>query len=85
MYIEINISLNGNHFFATHKRSVKNYSKLAKVFKTLNQKFPEYEGYEITTTFYSDTGYIRNRSHVLEAIETNDKLDLTKLFRKGKI
>jgi len=81
MYFEINISLNGNHLFATHQRSIETTDKLIQVFKTLNLKFPESEGYQITTTFYSDSGFVRSRAQVNEAIETNNIKNIKLLFR----
>ena len=84
MYYEINISLNGKHFFATHQRSIDSSGKLIQVFKTLNLKFPESEGYEIITTFYSDSGFIRSRDQVNEAIETNNITNIKILFRTSK-
>lgn len=45
---EINISLNGKHFFATAERSLYSYFDLKRVLPVLQQKFPPEEGYEIT-------------------------------------
>ena len=50
MNYEINVSLNGRHFFATHERSITNSSELMKVFKVFVEKFPESEGYKISVT-----------------------------------
>lgn len=50
MNYEINVSLNGRHFFATHERSITNSSELKKVFKVFVEKFPESDGYKISVT-----------------------------------
>lgn len=47
MIYEINISLNGNHFFATHERSITSKTKLMAVLEKLIEKFPSSEGYRI--------------------------------------
>lgn len=47
MYYEINVSLNGRHFFATAKRSITTTSDLKKVYPVIKAKFPEEEGYKI--------------------------------------
>lgn len=48
MYYEINVALNGKHFFATHKRSVTSDIELNKLVLIFAIKFPEDEGYEIS-------------------------------------
>lgn len=44
---EINIALNGIHFFATHERSITNVFELKRILPILIEKFPESEGYTI--------------------------------------
>lgn len=56
MYYEINVALNGQHFFATDKRSITNKIALKVVYNILKQKFPIEEGYEIKVTYYETTG-----------------------------
>jgi len=56
MHYEINISLNGKHFFATHERSLKTKAEYEKVCKVLEEKFPETEGYEISCTLWESKG-----------------------------
>lgn len=56
MGYEINVSLNGKHFFATHERSITNIWKLQEVLPIFMEKFPEAEGYEITVTEWQKTG-----------------------------
>ena len=50
MYYEINVSLNGRHFFATAKRSITTDSELKKVYPVIKSKFPEEEGYSISVS-----------------------------------
>lgn len=53
---EINVSLNGQHFFATHERSIVSEWKLKEVYKVLKEKFPKAEGYEISVTYWTKSG-----------------------------
>lgn len=56
MYYEINIALNGTHFFATAKRSISTKQKLEQVAKVLIAAFPESEGYSISATRQEELG-----------------------------
>jgi hypothetical protein len=56
MYYEINVSLNGQHFFATDKRSITNKIALKVIYKIFKEKFPVEEGYHISVTKYETTG-----------------------------
>lgn len=56
MYYEINVALNGQHFFATDKRSITNQWALERVYKVLKEKFPVEEGFDITVTYYETVG-----------------------------
>ena len=56
MYYEINVALNGKHFFATAERSITNQWDLEKVYNVLKEKFPVEEGYEITITQWEKWG-----------------------------
>jgi hypothetical protein len=58
MYFEINVSLNGEHFFATAERSITTMAKCEKVYSTLLEKFPPQEGYIISVTRYETRGHI---------------------------
>lgn len=55
-YYEINVSLNGVHFFATHKRSLPDKRTMQKVLEVFKEKFPESEGYRIMVTAESTYG-----------------------------
>ena len=56
MYFEINVSLNGKHFFATAERSITNNLKAEKVYNVFKEKFPEEEGYQIDITYWEKIG-----------------------------
>ena len=58
MYYEINVSLNGKHFFATHERSIDSKSQLEKVYKVFKEKFPVSEGYQLSVTHWRTAGEI---------------------------
>lgn len=55
-YYEINVSRNGRHFFATHKRSVPDKWKMNEILEVFKDKFPESEGYRIMVTAESTYG-----------------------------
>lgn len=44
---EINVSLNGKHFFATALRSAPTGRKVEELYEVFKKKFPESEGYKI--------------------------------------
>jgi hypothetical protein len=81
MNYEINIALNGSHFFATHQRSITDEETLIAVFEVLNLKFPSEEGYHITVSYNPGIIYSHSRDSVLTAIEIND---VESLFKKGR-
>lgn len=60
MYYEINVSLNGQHFFATAERSITNLNKAEKIYNLFKEKFPESEGYKIDITEWSKVGKVVN-------------------------
>lgn len=47
MNYEINVCHQDKHLFATHERSIQSAGDLIRVFKTLDRKFPEQEGYKL--------------------------------------
>lgn len=53
---EINVSLHGQHFFATHERSIVSEQKLKEVYNVFKEKFPKTEGYEISVTYWTKNG-----------------------------
>ena len=56
MHYEINVALNGSHFFATHERSIQTEQDLQKKVKIFKEKFPESEGYSISASLIRTTG-----------------------------
>lgn len=48
MYYEINVALNGRHFFATAPRSLTDEKAARTMFELFRAKFPEAEGYSLT-------------------------------------
>lgn len=56
MYYEINVSLNGQHLFATNERSITSTHKLKEVYEILKEKFPKEEGYNLNVTRYETVG-----------------------------
>lgn len=56
MYYEINVSLNGRHFFATDKRSITTKRALKEVYPIIKEKFPQEEGYDILVSHTKTTG-----------------------------
>lgn len=55
-YYEINVSLNGQHFFATAERSCVSADKAEKVYNALRQAFPVAGGYEVNVTQWRAEG-----------------------------
>ena len=60
MYYEINVSLNGQHLFATDKRSITNKIALKVIYKIFKEKFPAEEGYNIMVTYWETKGEFIN-------------------------
>lgn len=50
-HYEINVSVNGQHFFATADRSITSESKATALVKLFRVKFPEEEGYQVTCSY----------------------------------
>lgn len=65
MYYELNVALNGKHFFATAPRSITDQHTASAMFVLFREKFPEVDGYTITCTRWETAGY---------------KMELTDLF-----
>lgn len=65
MHYEINVTLNGAHFFATHARSLSNEEQATRALKVFRDKFPDAEGYCVTVSLCQVTG--RNVTESLAA------------------
>lgn len=57
-YYEINVALNGFHFFATDPRSCPTKNEYKELLKVIKEKFPESEGYNVTATHWNCSGEI---------------------------
>lgn len=56
MYYEINVSLNGVHFFATAPRSLTTLSHCTRVYDELRQALTPEKGYEIMVRQWDTVG-----------------------------
>ena len=65
MYYEINVALNGKHFFATDKRSITNEQTLKEVYKVFKERFPTEEGYSIIISRYETIGKFVDIEHLI--------------------
>lgn len=45
MHYEINVALNGRHYFATAAHSIRDKDQAEKVYKDFQVRFPESEGF----------------------------------------
>ena len=52
-HYEINVSLNGAHFFATHERSCVDPDKAQRVYEALKKAFPENEGFTVSCKYWA--------------------------------
>lgn len=55
-HYEINVSLNGKHFFATHERSARSFFDAKDILKEFFNRFPSSDGFEITCTHWEVIG-----------------------------
>jgi len=70
MRYEINVALNGHHFFATAERSLT-YLNIRNVLVTFMKKFPSSEGYSISVTEYKQEGDGFTATQYLTEIDEN--------------
>jgi hypothetical protein len=56
-YYEINVALNGVHFFATAPRSIKTEQELISKLRIFKEKFHKDEGYELIVTYWDCIGH----------------------------
>ena len=54
MYYEINVSLNGQHLFATHPRSLRTREEARRVYDLLSAAFPESKGYLLSLSKHEE-------------------------------
>lgn len=81
MAFEINVSLNGRHLFATHKRSIKSVFDVPNVYRIIKEKFPPSEGFEISLSEKPEIYYGADMRKVDEAITQNNIEALCQLFK----
>jgi len=56
MWYEINVSKDGQHYFATHERSITTIDRAVEIRDRLKLAMPEEEGFEYTITQWQKTG-----------------------------
>lgn len=56
MYYEINVSLNGQHLFATAERSLTTWHSAKMAYELLRERFPASEGFGVTMTRWESVG-----------------------------
>lgn len=56
MHYEINVSLHGRHYFATHERSISCERKAIELYREFIDKFPITKGYRVSATKHQDLG-----------------------------
>lgn len=79
MHYEINISLNGKHFFATSERSITSDYKLREVYDALKNKFNENDGYSFDVIKYQTVGTVIDINEIYQKVGTViDINDITK-------
>lgn len=64
MYYEINVALDGKHFFATHPRSITDENQVVAVYEALRERFKPQDGFDITATRWPEECV--TITHVLE-------------------
>ena len=72
-YFEINISLNGKHYFATAPRSGRYEDETKALYETFLEKFPPEQGYEITVTSWQAAGHPLTGRHWCQAMSRKRK------------
>ena len=55
-HYEVNVALNGKHFFATAPRSATDHAAAKELTQQLKARFPEAEGYSVTCTHWQCVG-----------------------------
>lgn len=81
MYYEINVSLNGRHYFATAERSLTTEWEFKEMLKVFKQKFPESEGYRISASVNYKTGKILDVNEILNGSKI---VDIEEILNGGK-
>jgi hypothetical protein len=66
MYYEINVSLNGKHFFATAERSIISAERCLDVYDALSLRFHKIDGYEIVISRVERKGRYLSRDTLVK-------------------
>jgi hypothetical protein len=69
MYYEINVSVNGQHLFATHKRSLTVEYKMKELLLLFSNKFPATEGYNINVKYCEEAAEILDVNEIMDEIK----------------
>jgi hypothetical protein len=72
MYYEVNVAKNGQHFFATAKRSCVTMHEFKPVLTEIVARFPESEGFSVTATYYEEIGHGINVTAALKGQHRRD-------------
>lgn len=83
-HFEINVALNGMHFFATAPRSIDGLFKAKEVFRELYEKFPEHEGYSVTIHYTKVSGENQTESFVEDLREWQKQIAFQSLEKRKK-
>lgn len=59
-HYEINVSLNGHHYFATAERSITSEARARQAVQDFRTRFPESEGFKVDCTYIRCTGTTQN-------------------------
>jgi hypothetical protein len=81
MSYEINVALNGSHFFATAERSITCSDKLKKVLKKIRESFTKEDGYSISVNYNPQISYGFNVEETTEESEITEMIK--RLHEKG--
>jgi len=57
MAYEINVALNGRHYFATHERSITTSVQAEKTYKDFQERFPEKDGFTLSIKYNPEISY----------------------------
>lgn len=68
---EINVSLNGRHYFATSERSIRDSKQCIEIKTELERRFPESEGFKVSVS--GQVSYGHGNLSTADLIEYNAK------------
>lgn len=71
-HFEINVALNGRHYFATHERSITSAEKCVEIATELEKRFPVSDGFHISISGQVAYGHQLDINGVLDYIRTGN-------------